>query len=144
MILALDGGETFDLEDTVLARFRVVGKAPADTVDTLKTTLRMKVGDFDDKADDTTYAVKAEVRKKLGEEVRAVFDFESARPIPHGREPETGVLAMRVEYADSTALDVEGTLEDGEVDLTATLRDGKRLHAVWDRNGKRIVLEYLD
>lgn len=144
VILALDGGETFDPEDTVLARFQAVGTAPADTVDTLRTTIRMKVGDFDLKTDDTTYALNVVVRKKLGEEVRAVFDFESDRPIPHGKEPEAGSLTMRVEYADSTFLDVEGTLEDGNVDLTATLRDGRRFHAVWDRNGKRIALEYLD
>jgi hypothetical protein len=144
VILAADGDETFDLADTVVARFQAVGTAPADSVDTLRTTLRIKLGDFDAKADDTTYALRVMARKKLGEEVRADFDFVSDKPIPHGREPEVGTLTMRVEYADATFLDVAGKITETTVDVTATLRDGKRLHAVWDREGNGISLEHLD
>lgn len=144
VILNLKGGEDFDARDTVIARFRAVGTAPTDSVDTLETEIRIKVGDFDDKRDDTTYAIRARAKKKLGEETLAMFDFQSDRPIPHGKEPQVGRLTMRVEYSDATALDVTGRITEATVDLTATLRDGKRIHVVWDRSGKGISLEHLN
>jgi hypothetical protein len=144
----LDGGEDFDLADTVLARFRVVGTAPSDTVDTLETSIRMRIGNFEDKSDDLTYTLSVRARKKLGEERLATFDFVSAKPIPHGEDPELGDLTMRVEYEDKdgeeTVLDAEGRITEETVDVTALLRDGKRVHAVWDREGKGISLEVLD
>jgi hypothetical protein len=140
----LDGGEDFDLADTVVARFRVEGTAPADTVDTLETSIRMRIGDFEDKSDDLTYALSVRARKKLGEERLATFDFVSAKPIPHGEDPELGDLEMRVEYEDGSVLDVEGRITGETVDVTARMRDGKRVHAVWDREGKGISLEILD
>lgn len=144
VILGPGGGPDFGSKDTVEARFLSVGAAAADSVDTLETVIRMKLGNFDDKADDTTYALQVRVRKHLGEERLALFDFESSRPIAHGREPEAGELSMRVEYADGTALDVRGSITDETVDVIAVMRDGKRLHVIWDRTGKGISLERLD
>lgn len=143
-LLNLQGGEDVAGGDTVLARFRVEGTAPSDTLDTLETTLRMRIGDFGDKQDDSVFALHVRVAKKLGEERSASFDFLSDAPILHGQDPVSGALSMRAGYADGTALDVEGALTAGTLDVTATLRDGKRIHAVWDRAGKGISLEVLD
>jgi len=142
-LLNLDGGEDV-AAGPLLARFRVEGTAPSDTLDTLETTLRMDIGDFGDKQDDTVYALHVRVAKKLGEERSAAFDFLPDTPIPHGQEPVSGSLAMRAGYADGTSLDVEGALTAETLDVTATLRDGKRVRAVWDRAGKGISLEVLD
>ncbi len=143
-LLNLEGGEDLADGDTVLARFRAQGTAPSDTLDTLETTLRMQIGDFGDKRDDSVYAIHVRVAKKLGEERSASFDFLSSRPIPHGHDPAYGSLAMRADYSDGTAIDVEGFITTEFLDVTAELRDGKRVRAIWDRSGKEIKLEVLD
>lgn len=142
-ILDLGGGEDAG-GDTVLARFTTTGSAPTDTLDSLETTLTMRIGDFEDDGDDTVYALEVRVAKRLGEERTAAFAFRSDRPIPHGEDPEAGSLSLRAGYADGTALDVEGTLSAGTLDVIAKLRDGKRVRAVWDRTGEGISLEALD
>ena len=145
VLLNLDGSRDFDTKDTLLARFRAVGTASADSLDTMETTIRMTTGrDFDAKTDDSTYAFNVRALKKIGEERLAVFDFKSDKPIPSGKEPQLGILTMQVEYTDGTSLEVSGKITDTTVDLTATLRDGKRIHAVWDRSGRGISLEHLN
>lgn len=144
VILALDGKPDFAPGDTVEARFKVVGTASADSIDTAETVLKMKLGDFDDKTDDTTYAIRADFKKKSGEEKRAAFEFKSSKPVPKGKDPELGTLTMRVDYRDGTFLAVEGEITEKTVDVTATLRDGKKIHVVWDRAGKGISLKRLN
>lgn len=145
VLFNLEGGRDFNLGDTLRARFRAVGVSPADSVDTMETVILMTAGkDFDAKTDDSTYALNVRSLRKLGEEKLAVFDFKSAKPIPSGKDPEIGTLTMRVEYADGTTLEVSGEITDKTVDVTATLRDGKRIHAVWDRTGKGLLLEHLN
>lgn len=144
VILALDGKPDFHADDTVEARFKVAGTAESDSLDTAETAIKLRLGDFDDKRDDTTYAIKARFARKLGEEKLAVFEFKSDRPIPHGKEPEVGTVSMRVEYRDGTFIEVDGKITDNTLDVTATLRDGKKVHAVWDRQGKGLSLEHLN
>lgn len=145
VLFNLKGGRDFNLGDTLRARFRSVATSPADSLDTMETVILMTAGtDFDAKTDDSTYALNVRSLKKIGEERLAVFDFRSAKPIPSGKDPEIGALTMRVEYVDGTAMEVSGEITDKTVDVTATLRDGKRIHAVWDRSGKGLLLEQLN
>lgn len=145
VLFNLKGGRDFNLGDTLRARFRSVANSPADSLDTMETVILMTAGtDFDAKTDDSTYALNVRSLKKIGEERLAVFDFKSAKPIPSGKDPEIGALTMRVEYVDGTAMEVSGEITDKTVDVTATLRDGKRVHAVWDRSGKGLLLEHLN
>lgn len=145
VLFNLKGGRDFNLGDTLRARFRSVANSPADSLDTMETVILMTAGtDFDAKTDDSTYALNVRSLKKIGEERLAVFDFKSTKPIPSGKDPEIGTLTMRVEYVDGTAMEVSGEITDKTVDVTATLRDGKRIHAVWDRSGKGLLLEHLN
>lgn len=143
-VLGRDGGPDIDMRDTVIARFVTVGKASGDSLDTLDVRLTMKLGaDFDDKADDSVYAIKAVSRLKLGEESAATFSFVSARPIPSGKDPEDGTLSMVLEYRDGSSLSVEGRITAKVLDVIVTDRDGKRAHVVWDREGRGISYERL-
>lgn len=139
------GSEDIDPKDTLEVRFLTTGTAAADTLDTLRTTLVMSTGaDWDAKTDDSIYAIHVISKKKNLEEKSATFDFVSDKPILSGRDAESGTLVMHVDYADGTSVDVDGKITATTVDVTAALRDGSRVHAVWDRKGKGISLEHLN
>jgi hypothetical protein len=145
IILNRAGGEDIDMRDTLEARFVTVGTAAADTLDTLRTTLVMSTGkDFDAKTDDSVFAIHVVSKKKGLEEKSATFDFVSDKPILSGQEAKSGELAMHIDYTDGTFIDVAGKITETTVDVTAAMRDGKRVHAVWDRKGNGISIEHLN
>ena len=142
--LGRDGGPDIDMRDTVIAHITTVGTASADSLDTLDLRITMKVGaDFDDKADDSIYAIRAVSHLKRGDEKTATFSFVSTKPIPSGKDPENGTLSMEIGYRDGTAVKVEGTITAKVMDVTVTDREGKRAHIVWDREGRGISYERL-
>jgi hypothetical protein len=53
-------------------------------------------------------------------------------------------VSARAADADGTALDVVGRITEVVVEVTAEMRDGSRIRAVWDRVGNGLSLEELD
>lgn len=143
-ILNDTGGAVFDMRDRVNAHFYTIGAGGSDSPDTAHVHLAMTLGtDFDSKEDDSVYAIDVRARKHSGDERLARFSFVSDKPIPSGKEPQEGVLDMSVEYADGTTLTVEGEISPTRMDVTLKDREDKRLHVVWDRQGREISLEKL-
>ncbi len=141
-VLNRDGGMDFDMRDTVQAHFLTYGAAAGDTLDSMDVHLSMGLGkDFDDKSDDSVYAIDVRTAKKSGEEKSAHFSFQSAKPIPSGKDPVSGTLSMEVDYADGTALKVDGKINAETLDVVVQDRQGKRVHVVWDRQGRGISSE---
>ncbi|MEO7424168.1 MAG: hypothetical protein ABI036_03210 [Fibrobacteria bacterium] len=141
-VLDRSGAADFDMRDTVQAHFLTHATAGSDTLDSLDVRLTMGLGrDFDAKSDDSIYAMDMRSAKKLGEEKSAHFAFRSDKPIPSGKDPVSGELSMEVEYADGTSLSVEGMISADRLDVTVRDRQGKRVHAVWDRQGRGISVE---
>ncbi|GEM_PF-3583157 len=141
-LLNKDGGRDFVMSDTLQAHFLAVGASAQDTVDTMETTLIMKVGkDLDDKSDDSVYAMDVRVVKKLGEEKSARFAFKSDRPIPSGQKPASGTVSMKIDYGDGSSLEVDGKLSGQGLDVLVKNRDGKRQNVVWDPLGRGVTLE---
>lgn len=144
-VLGRDGGADFDMRDTVIARFMTVGKSDADSLDTNDVRLTMKLGaDFDSKADDSVYAIRAYSKLKRGDEKSATFAFASAKPIPSGKEPEDGTLSMEIAYRDGTSISVEGKITNKVMDVTVADREGRKAHVVWDREGRGISYTRLE
>lgn len=142
--LGRDGGQDINMRDTVIAHITTVGTAASDSLDTLDLRITMTVGaDFDEKADDSIYAIKAVSHLKRGDEKTATFSFVSTKPIPSGKDPEDGTLSMAIDYRDGTAVKVDGTITGKVMDVTVTDREGKRAHIVWDREGRGISYERL-
>ncbi len=146
-ILNQSGGRDIDMRERVDARFYTIGAAgsnPLDSLDTLQVHLAMTLGaDFDDKTDDSVYAIDVRTRKNSGDERLARFSFVSGKAIPSGKDPQEGALDLSVEYADGTSLTVEGDITPTRMDVTLKDRQDKRLHVVWDRQGRGISLEKL-
>lgn len=143
-VLALGGGADFDMRDTVIAHFSTMGTAASDSLDTLDVRLTMSLGtDFDSKADDSVYAIRAATTQKRGDEARAEFAFTSAKAIPSGAAPEDGTVSMSIAYRDGTSLTVDGALKAKALDVTLTDREGKRAHVVWDAQGRGVLYERL-
>jgi hypothetical protein len=143
-ILSRDGARDFSMRDTVIAHFTTVGAAASDSLDTLDVRLTMGLGaDFDSKADDSVYALRAVSTQKRGDETKAEFSFLSSRPMASGAVPEDGTVAMAIEYRDGTALKVEGTLKAKALDVVVTDRAGKRAHVKWDAEGRGVLYERL-
>lgn len=144
-ILGREGGKDFDMADTVQAHFLSIGTAASDTLDSMDVHLAMGLGkDFDSKLDDSVYAMDVRTLKKLGEEKSAHFSFQSDKPIPSGKDPVSGVLSMEVDYADGTSIAVDGRISAEAMDVTIQDRTGKRMHVVWDRDGRGLSLENLN
>lgn len=144
-ILNLDGGKDFFQKDEVIAHFTTVGKSASDSLDTLDVRLNMRLGDdFDSKADDNVYRIRALSKRKAGDERVASFDFSSTKPIPTGKEPEDGTLSMAIDYADATKLKVDGKITAKVLDVTIEDRKGKHSRVVWDRAGEGISIKALD
>jgi hypothetical protein len=143
-ILNQEGGRDIDMRERVHAHFYTIGAAQSDSLDTMYVHLSMTLGaDFDDKADDSVYAIDVRTRKNSGDERLARFSFVSDKPIPSGKDPQEGALDLSVEYADGTTLTVEGDISPTRMDVTIKDREDKRLHVVWDRQGRGISLEKL-
>jgi hypothetical protein len=143
-ILNAQGGADFDMKERVQAHFVTVGADGSDDLDTMEVRLTMSLGtDFDSKADDSVYAIDVRTRKRSGDERIATFSFHSAKAIPSGKDPETGTLSMSVEYENGETLTVEGEISPAVMDVTIKDRAGKRLHVVWDREGRGIRKEEL-
>jgi hypothetical protein len=141
-VLNRSGGADFDMNDTVQAHFLTYATAATDTLDSMDVHLSMGLGkDFDAKSDDSIYAMDVRTTKKLGEEKSAHFSFQSDRPIPSGKDPVSGALSMDVEYTDGTSLTVDGVISATRLDVTVQDRQGKRVHAVWDRQGRGIRVD---
>ena len=138
------GGEDIDRRDTLEAHLEVRASLARDSLDSMETVFVMSHGrNLEDGRDDSLYAFKVQVAKKIGEETSGRFEFQSDRPIPSGGKPVSGGLSMRVEYADGTFLVVDGRVSAKEVDVIITDRQGKRLHVVWDRLGRGKSIEEL-
>lgn len=143
-VLNAQGGIYFDMKDTVQAHFVSLATSPADTLDSSDVHLIMGLGkDFDDKGDDSIYAMDVRTVKKLGEERDAHFSFLADKPIPSGRDPQSGTLSMQVDYIDNTSIQVDGKITPATLDVVFKDRTGKRLHVVWDREGRGISLERI-
>jgi hypothetical protein len=143
-ILNQSGGRDIDMRERVDARFYTIGAAQSDSLDTMDVHLAMTLGaDFDDKADDSVYAIDVRTRKNAGDERLARFSFVSDKAIPSGKDPQEGALELSVEYADGSTLTVEGDITPTRMDVTLKDRHDKRLHVVWDRQGRGISLEKL-
>ena len=147
-ILNDTGGTIFDMRDRVQAHFYTIGSGGSgspESPDTTHVHLAMTLGtDFDSKVDDSVYAIDVRTRKHSGDERFARFSFVSDKLIPSGKEPQEGVLEMSVEYGDGTTLTVEGGISTTRMDVTIKDREDKRLHVVWDRQGREISKERLE
>jgi hypothetical protein len=143
-ILNQMGGHDIDMRERVHAHFFTIGAGGSDPLDTLYVHLAMTLGtDFDSKADDSVYEIGVHTRMNSGDERLARFSFVSDKPFPSGKDPQEGALDMSVEYADGTSLTVEGEISATRMDVTLKDREDKRLHVVWDRQGRGISLEKL-
>lgn len=141
-ILNLKKEPDLNFSDTLLVRFSEVSRNPNDTLDSLTSLLKMKLGkNLEIKTDDSVYTVHSVVEKKRGVEKTATFDFQSELAIPSGQKPSKGTLSMKIEYTDFSTLEVNGKLSKEGLDVTIKNRDGKKQHVIWDAAGRGVLLE---
>ncbi len=143
-LLNADNGKEIGYNQKLKAHFKIISTVVADTLDTSETVLTMSIGNsFENKSDDSVYAIDVIGKKKLGEEVAAHFSFLSDAAIPSGQKPKNGKLSMKVTYTDSTTVDLNGVLSSKGMDVTIKDRKEKKLHVVWDELGRGLILEQV-
>ncbi|MBK8801718.1 MAG: hypothetical protein IPN71_06590 [Fibrobacteres bacterium] len=115
---------TFRPRDTVLVLERAQARG-----DSLRQEIRALMGpDPRNRKQDSLLSVRTIRYRSSGAERRTLWEFRSDRPVADGSEPVSGKILVRIDFAEGSYIEFDGTWKDGQ--FAGTWWDGKQSQVV--------------
>ncbi|MBK9578618.1 MAG: hypothetical protein IPK50_12130 [Fibrobacterota bacterium] len=115
---------TFRPRDTVLVLQRAQVRG-----DSLRQEIRALMGpDPRNRKQDSLLSVRSIRYRSGGAERKTVWEFQSDRPVADGSEPVSGRILVRIDFAEGSYIEFDGTWKDGQ--FAGTWWDGKQSRPV--------------
>ena len=130
------GGTEFVRGDTMTVRLETTVSNEQDTLKHAVLELVMNLGqDLKSDLDDTCYAIHVSSEKKFGFERSAEFNFISAGPILHGKEPTAGSFDGKATYANGKTGSLKGSFSPSGFSAEFTGPEGGTAKVEYSKGG---------
>lgn len=101
---------TFRPRDTVVVLLRAQVRG-----DSLRQEIRALIGpDPRNRKQDSLLSVRSIRYRASGAERRTTWEFQSDRPVADGSEPVSGRILVRIDFAEGSYIEFDGTWKDGQ------------------------------
>jgi hypothetical protein len=130
------GGSEIVKGDTMTVHLETSVSHSDDTLKHAVVEFVMNPGqDLKSDSDDVCYAIHIKTSKRFGLEREAEFNFVSAKPIPHGAEPEAGTFDGKATYANGKTASLKGSFSPDGFSAEFTGPEGNTVKVEYTKNG---------
>lgn len=131
-----EGGADIIKGDTMWVKIETTRSSDDDTLQHSEIVIVMNPGqDLKSEDDDLCYAIHVKTQKRFGFERSAEFNFVSAAPIPHGKEPAAGSFDGKATYANGKTATLKGSFSPAGFQAEYTGPEGNTVSVEFTKSG---------